>query len=71
MLQQINVTGRLEEDNGSAKFFIAEKQQKTILSNGTSKYIEFIEKRASDSKYVTRKWNIVNDQSNANCSIGK
>ena len=25
---------------------------------------------ASDTKFVTRKWNIVNDQSNANCDIG-
>ena len=25
---------------------------------------------ASDSKFVTRKWNIVNDQSNANYNIG-
>ena len=25
---------------------------------------------ASDSKFVTRKWNIVNDQSNANYDVG-
>ena len=25
---------------------------------------------ASDSKFVTRNWNIVNDQSNANYSVG-
>ena len=25
---------------------------------------------ASDSKFVTRKWNIVNDQSNANHDVG-
>ena len=30
--QQINFTGKLEEDNGAAMFFIVEKQQKTILN---------------------------------------
>ena len=30
--QQINFTGKLEEDVGGTMFFIAEKQQKTILS---------------------------------------
>ena len=25
---------------------------------------------ANDSKFVTKKWNIVNDQSNANCYVG-
>ena len=25
---------------------------------------------ASDSKFVTRKWNIFKDQSNANCNVG-
>ena len=29
--QQINFLGKLEEDNGGAMFFCAEKQQKTIL----------------------------------------
>ena len=30
--QQINFTGKLEEDDGAVMFFIAEKQQKTILN---------------------------------------
>ena len=30
--QQINFTGKLEEDNGATMFFIAENQQKTILN---------------------------------------
>ena len=30
--QQINFLGKLEEDNGATMFFIAEKQQKTILN---------------------------------------
>ena len=30
--QQINFTGKLEEDDGAVIFFIAEKQQKTILN---------------------------------------
>ena len=39
--QQINFFGRLEEDNGSAMLFIAEKQQKIVL-NFKSKNIKFI-----------------------------
>ena len=30
--QQINSTGKLEEDDGATMFFIAKKQQKTILN---------------------------------------
>ena len=30
--QQINFTGKLEEDDGATMFFITEKQQKTILN---------------------------------------
>ena len=30
--QQINFVGKLEEDDGATMFFIAEKQQKTILN---------------------------------------
>ena len=30
--QQINFTGKLEEDDGATMFFIAEKQQKAILN---------------------------------------
>ena len=29
--QQINFTGKLEEEDGATMFFISEKQQKTIL----------------------------------------
>ena len=29
---QINFTGKLEEDDGAAMFFIAEKQQKAVLN---------------------------------------
>ena len=32
ILQQINYEGKLEEDNGATMFFIAGKQQKTILN---------------------------------------
>ena len=61
-------------------FFNAENQQKTILNfslsqnninNGTSniKLNEILNlfKEANDSKFVTRKWNIVNDNSKSNC----
>ena len=30
--QQINFTGKLEKDDGSTMFFIAEKQEKTIVN---------------------------------------
>ena len=30
--QQINFTGKLEKDDSATMFFIAEKQQKTILN---------------------------------------
>ena len=30
--QQINFVGKLEEDDGASKMFMAEKQQKTVLS---------------------------------------
>ena len=30
--QQINFTGKLEENDGTTMFFIAEKQRKTILN---------------------------------------
>ena len=30
--QQINFTGKLEEDNGATMFFVAEKLQKAILN---------------------------------------
>ena len=33
ILQKISFTGKLEEDNGATMFFIAEKQQKTILNS--------------------------------------
>ena len=32
ILQQINFTGKLEENDGSIMFFITDKQQKTILN---------------------------------------
>ena len=32
ILQQINFTGKLEEDNGAAMSFVNEKQQKTFLN---------------------------------------
>ena len=32
ILQQIDFVGKLEEDDGATMFFIAEKQQETILN---------------------------------------
>ena len=63
-------------------FLIVEKQQETILkfsldsligteyyNHGTSKNINFFKNllnHGNDFKFVTRKWNIVNDNSKAN-----
>ena len=40
-----------------------------IKNNGTSKILNLLNE-ADDSKFVTRKWNLVNDQWNANYDIG-
>ena len=48
-------------------FFIDEKQQKTILKH--QKMLNSLNE-ASDSKFLTRKWNIVSDHSNANYDVG-
>ena len=37
--QQINFTGRLEEDDGATIFFISEKQQKTIVNFSLDSFI--------------------------------
>ena len=76
--QQTNFVRKLEENNGATMFFIVEKQQKTVLNfslyslivtkeynNGTSKNIKILNE-ANDSKFVTRKWNILNDNSKTN-----
>ena len=39
------------------------------MNNGTSKKLNLFNK-ASDSEFVNRNWNIVNDKSNATCSVG-
>ena len=60
--QKINFVGKLGEDDnvGVTMFFIAEKQQKTILNVSLDSSI------VNDPKLVTRKWNIVNYYSKAN-----
>ena len=37
--QEINFTEKVEEDDGATMFFIAEKQQKTILSKFFFRFI--------------------------------
>ena len=37
--QQINFTGKLDEDDGVTMFFIAEKQQKTVLNFSFDSFI--------------------------------
>ena len=64
-------------------FFIAKKQQKTVLDfsldsliikkyNKNNKIIQKILNllnEVSDSKFASRKWNIINDQPNANYEV--
>ena len=77
--QQINFTGKLREDDGATKFFIAQKQQKTILNVSLDSLIEIMEHqkilnllyKANDYKFVTRKWNTLNDSSKVNYNVGK
>ena len=70
----------MQEDSATI-FFIAEKQQKTILNFSldslsiielTKEYQKILNllNEASNSNFVTRKWNIISDQSNANNNVG-
>ena len=47
-------------------FFVAEKQHEIVLSFSSDSLILQTINNANDSKFVTRKWNIVNDNSNSN-----
>ena len=62
--------GKLEEDYGATFFFISEKRQKTILNFSLNSLIHQkilnLLNEANDSKFVTRKWNNVNDNSKSN-----
>ena len=69
------------QEDGATIFFIAEKQQKTILNFSldslsiielTKEYQKILNllNEASNSNFVTRKWNIISDQSNANNNVG-
>ena len=57
---QAKFTGKSEEDDGATMFFITEKEQKTFLNFSLNSLMN----DANDSKFVTRKWNIANDNSN-------
>ena len=72
--QQINFIGKLKEDD-DAIMFIPGKQQKAVLNFSldplivrTSNILNLLNE-SSDSKFMTRKWNIVNDQPNANYDV--
>ena len=78
--QHIKFTEKLGESNGSTMFIITEKQQESIL-NFSSDYLNVLKQykqwdilnilnRGSSSKFVSRKGNIVNDQSNASYDDG-
>ena len=80
---QINFTRKLEKDDGGTMLFIAAKQQKTILkfsldslnvmqyiNNETLKKMLNLLSESSESNFLTRNWNIVNNQSNASYDLG-
>ena len=76
--KNIDFIRKLKDDDGATMFFIAERQQKTILiffqahqlpeNNVIMEHQQILNllNEASGSKFVARKWNIVNDNSNAN-----
>ena len=57
--QQIGFKGVLEEDDGVTIFFSAEKQKILNILN-----------EAKDSKFFTRKWKFVIDNSEVNYGVG-
>ena len=80
--QQINFIRKLEEDGGTTMFFLLKslkrlfklvfrfiKCNRIIQTREHQKILNLLNE-TSDSKFVTRKWNIVNDQSNANDDVG-
>ena len=58
--KQINFMEKLEENNGGSKRFSKKLNPKKISN---------LLNEANNSKFVTRKWDIVNDQSNANYAL--
>ena len=73
--QQITNKGKLREDNGARTFFVAGKQQKNYSKLffrfiNCQRIIKIVElqkilnllNQPHYSKFITRKWNIVNDQ---------
>ena len=78
--QQTNFVGKLKENDGATMFFfIAENYSKIfcrfinynrIISIMGLQKVLSISNEANDSKFVTRKWNFVNNQSNANHNVG-
>ena len=70
--QQINFTGKLEEDGGATMFFIPEKQQQQQQQKKKKKehHKIYIWNEANYSKFVTRKWNIIDDSSKTNYGVG-
>ena len=82
--QEIRVTRNLEEDDGAIMFFYCWQAVKNyfkllfrfvdcnrIIQKSEHQKILRLLNEPNDSKFVTRKWNIVNVQSNANYDAGK
>ena len=67
--QQIHFVEKLEEDDSATKLFFRFINCNNNLNNETSKDINLLNELI-DSKLVTRKWNVVNDNSRAKYNIG-
>ena len=70
--QQINSKGRLDENIGSKHFklfFRFIKHNRIILTMELEKISDLLNE-AIDSKFVTRKWNNVNDYQNPHYIVG-
>ena len=83
ILQKINFVRKFEEHDGATMIFIAEKQQKNhfklfssfikhnrIISTTEHQEMLNLLNEGSDFKFLTRKLNIFNDQSNVNYDVG-
>ena len=82
--QQTNFVGKLKENDGATMFFFLSLKSSKNYSKIFCRFINYnriisimglqkvlsISNEANDSKFVTRKWNFVNNQSNANHNVG-
>ena len=78
--QQINFIGKLSYIFGATKFFTIERSEETTfnfskkfchnhINNGNTKNCTFIGSDNKNSKFATKKWYIIDSESNGNYSL--